>query len=364
VRLQQHFKPEWMLAELMRRPLMKFIFAAITLLLSGGTYPIPAARADMSTNGIYLLWQQYCIPQTIHCKATFSAKLTIGQTTQNSAGTYEYWRDGEKFRVLQLVDPSIAPNMRHDIRWDGQTLQWFDYSGSTLFTSESPRHPVPVSGIPLLQPFTFVQHYGADAGALVTWNEIASDATLKLISAGKPISANEWEIAGKDQFGNDCIYQLKSEGRADNLPTSLNAVTAGSGATSHDEFTYQSVPCGGTTIWVPKTIKTIFTDTKQQFVATSSCDITLVEAGAPIPPEEFTMDFQRARMVVDLDRPAATASGSAAPASAPSPVPSIISVQPAPVMSDFWIWSLGAAVALGGLVVLGYGVLRGMRGAK
>jgi hypothetical protein len=292
--------------------------AAVIATLVVTLFPL-TARSDMIHDNLQKLWSQYHRLGSIHFKARMTLKSDDGHHSSQGTGSVEFWANGPNYRILQLVDDPLAlPGMKHDVRWDGVHFQHFDLNGSTLFISKNPDQIAPYLGDnPLLFPFVFI--YPAVRGSLWRWADVCAAPTLDRIKSLQlnTLADGQTGVRGTDEFGAPCTYVFEFGASPANLPTRIRAISAGGSVRLDEQITYGPIQSAGGTVYVAMSSKGVVydPDTKKP-VATGMYETTLLEAGAPIPAETFTVDYQKARNVVDLDLHVSTPAGTGAGAGA------------------------------------------------
>jgi hypothetical protein len=104
------------------------------------------------------------------------------------------------------------------------------------------------------------------------------------------------------------------------LPTTISRVLSSGVTIAEDHIDYQAIQCPkGQVIYLPKSITEICHSDKNEPGPSYSSAITLIELDKPIPREMFTMDYQRARTILDIDTFEASAQEAAGGVAAPAP---------------------------------------------
>jgi hypothetical protein len=345
---------------------VRLITAGLCLLVS-----IPA-RGDMLNDKLAKMWQQYNAVHSLHFKAVFSIEYDQVHSKMAGSGSYEFWADGKNYLARQLVDNPLAlPGMRHDIRWNGTEFQHFDMNGSSLFISKNPRQIAPyIATNPLLFPFVYT--FPAEPGRLVLWSDICSAATLEQIRklAVVDVPGGGSGFKGLDDFKSPCFYTFEFGPTPDFMPTRIRAISPGGNLLLDEETSYAQVHCDNGLIYLPQSSKqTAYNPGTKAPLATADFEIKVIEADIPIPAETFTMDFQKARNVVDLDRrPVAPGGDSLAAPMAQQPTATAIhdetetgalaAARSRPVTAANW--AIGGSVAVASAAGLIYLVMRRM----
>ena len=252
------------------------------------------------------LLAQYQLPRTLHCKiATTTTYETIPPGLYTVAGWQEYWVDGPNYRVVQTMDSSVSPDMSHDVRWDGERFQWLNLADSTLIVSAKPRQKVPFIGEPIpLLPLEFLNPGGAELGVRLSLDELRGVETRSRLAEAHFETPDQTvaEFPGGAIGDTDTIYRMQFGGSTPYLPTLIKRLSSDGVAIDTDELEYEPVECTNGVIYLPSSgrisIRTM--DNRPYMVMTFKAAV--MEADIAIPPETFTVDFQRAKHVIDIDR--------------------------------------------------------------
>ena len=266
----------------------------------------PVSRASAQGNLLRLL-DQYRLPKTLHIKVTTSTDYqTIPPGIFHIDGTQEYWVDGPKFRLVQLMDSSMFPGMSHDLRWDGDHYQWFNVNDSTLVVSDQPKQKAPFIGEPMaLLPLEFLNPGGDDLGVKLSLDDLRTvQVHRSLESAPFARSINsDLTIPGGTIGDMDTTYRLEFSGSPSYLPTTLRRMSPIGIELDTDEIHYEPVECAGGVIYLPCWARLTDRTINGQVDSVATWTVTAMEADVPIPAETFTIDFQTAKRVIDINNP-------------------------------------------------------------
>jgi hypothetical protein len=272
-----------------------------------------AAEPTNALDQLSHLLDQYRLPRTLHVKVTTATDYkTIPPGMFHIDGTQEYWVDGQKFRILQLMNSAMFPGMSHDVRWDGDHYQWFNVNDSTLIVSVRPNRKISFIGEPMaLLPLEFLNPGGDNLGVRLSLDDLRSDEVRgDLASAHFTRSdGSELEIPGGSIGDMATTYHLEFAGSLPYLPTTIRRMSPDGVELDTDEIKYQPVECTDGVVYLP--YWTCLTDrtTDGRVISVATWTVTLMEADRPIPPETFTIDYQTAKRVIDIDHPIRHASG-------------------------------------------------------
>ena len=279
--------------------------ATLLLLVFSATACGQAAQGAEEDKLLHLA-DQYRLPQTLHCKAKIVTDYkTIPPGLFHIEGTQEYWVDGAKYRILQLEDSSMYPGMSHDVRWDGDHFQWFNVVDATLMFSTEPRQKTPYIGEPIaLLPMEFLNPAGANQGVRLSLDELRSDAVRKRLAATHYLNSDnsKADFPGGAMGDISYSYHLEFCGTPSYLPTAIRRVSSAGVELVTDEIQYQPVQCADGVVYLPRQAKITNRTTDNRIEAISTCTVTFVEADVAVPAETFTLDFQTAKHVINMDK--------------------------------------------------------------
>ena len=289
----------------MRKCFTIFLLAFMTI--------VAQADADALHDDLSKMWQQYTHVRTLHCIISMSYSGGRGPLHRRD-GTYEYWADGEKYRILQKTNPPLAW-ADWDIRWDGNTLQILNIADSSLNLSQNGKHRLPmIATNPLLYPFQFLfPNSGPDLGIRMTWQDACAEATLKRIREAKEIPSTtpgviEAEFPGDkiSRFGEDreegYDYHIEFGGTTPTfMPNSIKAVSKSGSVVSVVDIQYQTVKSSGGSIVLPQSVKYCLYARDNTPGVTINAVVKLIELDKPIAREMFTVDPSEVQSIRDDD---------------------------------------------------------------
>jgi hypothetical protein len=287
-----------------------FVFGA-TLIAAVNT--CRSSDAGDSQDLLSRLLDQYRLVQTVHVKTTtLTDYKTVPPGIFHVEGTQEYWADGSKFRILQLLPSSVFPGMSHDVRWDGEHYQWFNVTDSTLIVSAKSQQRTPYLGEPIiLLPVEFLNPGGDDLGVKLSLDDLHSDEIRSHLREARITHSDpvELTIPGDRVGGFDIKYLLDYGGSPSYLPTTIHRISSGGVELDTDEIRYRPVHSGSADVYLPEWVQMTDRSTDNRVDSITTCTVTLIEVGVTIPPETFTIDYQTAKRVIDIDHPTQTISG-------------------------------------------------------
>jgi hypothetical protein len=265
------------------------------------TAEVPATAPDKLSR----LLDQYRLPRTLHVKvSTATDYKTIPPGIFSIEGTQEYWVDGRKFRILQLMDSAMFPGMSHDLRWDGDHYQWLNVNDSTLLVSARPNQKSTFIGEPMpLLPLEFLNPGGDNLGVKLSLDDLrCDDVRGDLASAHFTRSdGSELEIPGGSIGDMATTYRLEFAGSLPYLPTKLKRMSPDGVELATDEIKYQPVECTDGVVYLPYWTRLTDRTADGRIISVSTWTVSLMEADRPIPAETFTIDPQVAKLVLDMD---------------------------------------------------------------
>ena len=287
------------------------------------------ARADVPEDRLAKLWQQYQAIRTIHCMATEVCEVP-GSKTPASHGTYEYWAEGNKFKIADLWDPAERPEAATETYWDGRQLITQIIGASTLgvTTRVDPSKPLalrPGYPVPLI-PFSFLSPGGADLGKHVTLQQIKLNSTRialrELRWVGKDGNEAEYPTgpypnlavaqpsSGPSTSWIDASIRVRFGGEPAYLPTDIQRILSTGELSERYEIKYMVVHTDAGDMYFPSIVKLTscapFAWNPAERVGVFTFTVKQIEINTPIPQETFTVDFATVKHIINLDRQVGT----------------------------------------------------------
>jgi len=326
----------------------------------------------MPTEQIYLqkLLDQYRLPKSLYCKAiTVTDYKTIPPGLFHVEGTQEFWVAGSKYRILQLRNSMMYPGMSHDVRWDGEQFQWLDVGDGTLLFSSRSNQKTPYIAEPLpLLPLAFLNPAGDRLGQKLSLHELLGARIRRELANANVVGSGGslCDFPGGRMGDVGFKYRIAFEGSPAYLPTIISRVSSAGIELERDEIRYQPVQCAAGIFYLPKRARLTDRTTDGRIDVISTWTATSIEADISIAPETFTMDFQMAKHVLNIDAIGLPKVSRTSPVAAS--VPSTMVVPNIRIVGDDnTAWPIGIlALLLSGLAMLliGAAVLYYVRFAK
>jgi hypothetical protein len=264
-----------------------------------------AAIASSGENSFLRLLDQYTLPRTLHCKVTtWTDYKTIPPGLFHVDGVQEYWTDGPRYRILQLQDSALLRGMSHDVRWDGDRFQWFNVNDATLMFSRRPAQKTPFIGEPLaLLPLEFLNPSGNRLAEKLPLQELLSAETRARVSQAKFLNSDNTVayFPGGKMGDTDFSYRIEFGGAPSYLPTVIRRISASGVELDTDEIRYGAVQCATGVIYLPDWARLIDRTTDNHVDVVSTWTASEIKADVSIPTEIFTLDFQMAKHVLNMD---------------------------------------------------------------
>jgi hypothetical protein len=214
--------------------------------------------------------------------------------------------DGQKFRILQLMNSAMFPGMSHDLRWDGDHYQWCNVNDSTLIVSVRPSQKSSFIGEPMaLLPLEFLNPGGDDLGVKLSLDDLRSDEVRGDLASAHFTRSDgaELEIPGGSIGDMATTYCLEFAGSLPYLPTTIRRMSPDGVELETDEIKYQPVECTDGVIYLPYWACLTDRTNDGRVISVATWSVTLMNADRPIPSETFTIDYQTAKRVIDIDHP-------------------------------------------------------------
>jgi hypothetical protein len=210
----------------------------------------------------------------------------------------------------------MLPDMSHDVRWDGQRFQWFNLADSTLVVSRKVEQKTPYIAEPIpLLPVAFLNPAGDDLGVKLSLTEVRSDQTLGRLPTAHFVVGNGGEVEfpggaiGKTEF----TYRIDFGTSPSYLPTKISRISSDGVELTTTELSYQPVQCASGTVYLPRWARMTNRTTDNRVFMVTTCTVTSIDADTIVAPETFTLNFQTAKTVLDMDRPRHLAIGGTNP---------------------------------------------------
>lgn len=257
--------------------------------------------------------EKYSAVRSVHLAA--DVKMTIyGDNFRTGGGTYEYWAEGDRYRIKSRTDKHLRLKSDSDIAYDGKRYYYLDVRLKTLSYQQKdvPRTFTAIPN-PLFLPVDYLSNdddecalcalrltdfKAEDARAanrvksLVTKSEQRDDATGGVISEVEMPGSK----TGKRAFRLNVRTLEASEGHV--RPLLINRVGA-------DEKVLSSLLFANFTPSVlgdfPRTMSAKVFDDKGNLAMQAEFTVRTLELNQPIKPGIFTIGFDEAETVWDSD---------------------------------------------------------------
>ena len=265
-----------------------------------------AATSNDAEGRLAQLLKQYQLPRTLHCKVNSTTEYKIiPPGIFRVDGTQEFWVDGPKYRIAQVMNSSLLAGMSHDVRWDGEQYQWFNLADATLIISKKPKQKMPYIGEPIpLLPLGFLNPGGDDLGVRLSLDELRGDEIRGRLADTHFVGPDDRvaEFPGGTIEDTKTTYQIEFGASPNYLPTTIRRLSPDGVAIDTDEIEYQPTECTNGVIYLPSWARITNRTTDNRIYMVATFKVTMIEADIDIPPETFTIDFQTAKNVINTDR--------------------------------------------------------------
>jgi hypothetical protein len=105
--------------------------AATALGLAGGGGAARRQEADAAARGLDKLREKYAAVESVHLSA--DVKLAVyGADFRVGSGAYEYWAQGDRYRIKSRTDSQLGLKTDYDIAYDGKRFYLLDHSMAVL----------------------------------------------------------------------------------------------------------------------------------------------------------------------------------------------------------------------------------------
>ena len=166
--------------------------------------PVTTVAAEPAVEALNGLRDQYSPIRSLHLKASVlitihrPGGLGIGTGGASvGSGTFEYWAEGNRYRIRSTSDPRLELTQDFDIAYDGTQFQLFDLGKSTLTVRRDDLRQLPIAlPNPFFLPLDFLSQDNDDcllcrlklqhlAGGSL-WQDKLSSASLVSSAADRP----------------------------------------------------------------------------------------------------------------------------------------------------------------------------------
>lgn len=302
----------------------------LALVQSAGVTDVEAATPEADLRS---LWVAYTSLRTVHLVAS-SEILAPGDPKYNCKGTYEYWADGDKFKMDVRWDPFIRPESSYQYYWDTKTYVAYMLGSSEIEVGTKVSTPFAVDWPPILTPFVMLRPTSLHEGWQFTLAEMRNPEFIKPLANLRGLKEGSNEVvfpAGRYDYSHikqaefnvfDSVYRVSFGGPSSNLPVRIRRVTQLGNYSpavlkvirENDtweswDIEYADAVVDNGHVWLPRRVKHTsvapFDDNVGDRVGIFTFTISQMAINQPIAPETFTKDLRTARNIIDLDRPAA-----------------------------------------------------------
>jgi hypothetical protein len=177
-----------------------------------------------------------------------------------------------------------------------------------------------------LMPFIFLNSSGEDEGVKITYEALRSDAMRDRLASARALNAAGTEIAfpGGVKNGVDCTYFITLGPAPSFSPSRIILRTSDGNELFTMDIAYQPIQCAAGVVQLPWQAQITSRGSGGKLMVVATFTVIEMEADAPIPGETFTIDYQTARRVVNVDRPPTPKLNVS-----PAPAKALATVQPA-----------------------------------
>jgi hypothetical protein len=141
----------------------------------------------------------------------------------------------------------------------------------------------------------------------ITFEELRGEATRERLAAARAISSDGYQLAFPAGLlgGLDCTYLVRLDAAPPHGPAKITLRTATGVDLATMDLTYKPVRCAAGVVYLPDQVTTTSRMSDNRLMLSATIRATVMEVDRPIPAETFTLDYQTARRVIDIDIPAA-----------------------------------------------------------
>lgn len=282
-------------------------FMFLTILVPG------ICSASELKRRLELLRQNYHELPTIHFRTTSAlsiAKLNAGEQ-DSTVVTYEYWGDGEKYRIDYSGETPDGKEIKRkcSIAYDGKRFQNFDRVKSLFhYRREDIKYTPEIGPNPMLYPLIFLSPAWKTPGSHLRFKDLNDDEIWDdAYRNAKPInnevsqSGMAFELPCGSREGSECICQVFFGSDPDYIPVKIVQCSKDhKDSISFEISDIQMIKSNGKKIFLPKSTRfQVTVDGKA--AAREEATFEILEVGVDLPPEIFSINFARADKVYDDD---------------------------------------------------------------
>jgi hypothetical protein len=288
---------------------MRFELQQITTLLCLllGVSPFPARAQETDFEA---LRTRYARIRSIHLVAQAHPWVAFeeGRPTASGKIYFEYWADGDRYRLKCHSDRGLGLMGDMEIAFDGTDWQMLDVPGSTLHISKQESRQMPVAcPNPLFMPLDFLSPDGDDCKACGTrlsdladvtrWTSFNREARKMTKTAGHAT----YEITGQLSGGARKSYLVEFT-RASGASVVSSLMRLHPGGRKDVELLVEDFrtpdPAVGP-LPVRMTVKAF--DEKGRMIMSGPWRIDTLEVNRPIEEGVFTIDWKGINLIWDID---------------------------------------------------------------
>ena len=248
------------------------------------------------------LRQFYAEIRSVH----LDAGAWIWNPTRSGEGTYEYWADGEKYRLRSTADPRLGLAQNVEAAWDLDKFQTHYLEESRLHLREQNLGKVPAAfENPFFLPVSFLTADDDTCPTCETTLKLVMDETrwaarvglARSVPAGRSrvnLTLPGGQLAGKPYYHRVLVDTRRNEVLRMELVRPDGRVF---GAIDFSRF----APVAGSAIPFPHHIVLTSFDEQGQRSGGVHFMVKTLELNRPIEPERFTLAAADARIVIDED---------------------------------------------------------------
>lgn len=259
------------------------------------------------------LRQKYATLSSVHIVADVQITL-YGPNSRSGTGTYEYWAQGDRYKMKCHTDDRLGLLKDRDVAYDGKRFYFFDH-GSELLSIQQQDVAKTTGALtnPLFLPVAFLSIEDDDCPACglrladfkspsERWNHRGLGMEVKSLSKDERTGSGLTDLEvpggteGKRAFKLHVRLEDTIDGRTRPLQIDRMALDGSSGVSyTFDNFAQSDLGD------FPRTIKVEGFDENSSLVARLVYTIRTLETNQPIDNSSFTVNFDEAPGIWDSD---------------------------------------------------------------
>lgn len=271
------------------------------------------ARVAESVEKLERVRQKYAAARSVHLLATAQISF-FGANPRSGSGSYEYWAEGNRYKMKIHADARLGLSGDVEIAYDGNRFYSFNRASGVLAyqREEAEKNPSPFAN-PLFLQLLFLSNEGDDCRLCghrwkdlkspnPKWEMRASAAEIKSTGrdAQKGHSLTELEMPGGSERNRAFKLRVVLAETADGKSRVIRMNRIFAGGSAYSSYTFDNFAASELGDF-PQTIKVEGFDDNSELLARIEYTIRTLEINHPIENANFKVSFDDAPAVWDGD---------------------------------------------------------------